>query len=88
MSSKPSQTEKKAGESGLDDRSLEELKEKAIAAKGRAYCRFFFIYLSIHISIHPSIHLCIQPVYIGFSCIAFVTSNEHLIYFPFRNKTM
>ena len=25
---------------GLDERSVEELKEKAVAAKGRAYCRF------------------------------------------------
>lgn len=50
MPSEPSQTEKKADEVGLDDRSLEKLKEKAIAAKERAYCRFSSIYLAgLHI---------------------------------------
>ena len=34
---------------GLDDRSVRELKEKAIAAKGRAYCKscrsFFYLFV-------------------------------------------
>lgn len=33
---------------GLDDRSLEELKNKAIAAKGRAYCRSFGFICTTH----------------------------------------
>ncbi|KAF6236605.1 hypothetical protein HO173_005386 [Letharia columbiana] len=40
MHSEPSQTRKGSGQFGLDDRSVEELKEKAIAAKGRAYCPY------------------------------------------------
>ena len=31
---------------GLDERSVEELKEKAVAAKGRAYCRCCLFYLA------------------------------------------
>lgn len=38
---------KGSGQFGLDDRSVEELKDKAIAAKGRAYCRCRLSTLSI-----------------------------------------
>ena len=52
MPSESDQTEKEgADDFGLDDRSLEELKEKAIAAKERAYCRCL-VYLSIYLSIY------------------------------------
>lgn len=46
------ETGKRADEFGLDDGLLEELKEKAIAAKGRAYCRclvYLFVCLSIYL---------------------------------------
>lgn len=42
----PSRTQESPEQYGLDDRSVEELKEKAIAAKGRAYCRCCLFTLS------------------------------------------
>ncbi|CAF9919971.1 hypothetical protein IMSHALPRED_004782 [Imshaugia aleurites] len=36
----PDQETKASEQFGLDDRSLEQLKEKAVAAKGRAYCPY------------------------------------------------
>ena len=46
MTSEPVQTRKDTDPFGLEERVLEELKEKAVAAKGRAYCRccsFFYV---------------------------------------------
>lgn len=40
---------------GLDERSVEELKEKAVAAKGRAYCRFC---LSVCLFMYFDLDLC------------------------------
>ena len=45
MGSEPGQTQKDTDSFGLDERLLEELKEKAVAAKERAYCRCCFSYL-------------------------------------------
>lgn len=47
MHSGPGQTQKEFDQSDLDDRSVEELKGKAIAAKERAYCR-----LKLSITLH------------------------------------
>ena len=78
MPTEPDQIEKRADGFGLDDRLLEELKEKAVAAKERAYCRFLggvFFYLFIWFSwfiyvvyLHGLRLFCI------WSCVALVLS--------------
>ena len=45
MASEPGQTQKDIDHFGLDEQLLEELKEKAVAAKERAYCRCCFFYV-------------------------------------------
>ena len=45
----PGQTQKGVDQPGLDDRSVEELKVKAIAAKERAYCRLSSKSILVHI---------------------------------------
>ena len=53
MQSGPDQVHQALDQFGLDDRSVEELKEKAITAKARAYCMSMSI--SISISICPDL---------------------------------
>ncbi len=55
MSSEPDPIKKGADEFGLDDHLLDELKEKAVAAKERAYCRCL-VQLAVYLSTCSTIY--------------------------------
>ena len=65
MASGPGPTQKDNDLFGLDERSLEELKEKAVAAKERAYCRcsfsMYLVYLNRWIQIFCLVKKQLQP---------------------------
>ena len=65
MASGPGPTQKDNDLFGLDERSLEELKEKAVAAKERAYCRccfsMYLVYLNRWIQIFCLVRKQLQP---------------------------
>ena len=59
---------------GLDDRSVEELKEKAIAAKGRAYCTccpstsLFFVLHSVGVDVNLFLSLRYHNALVSDEC--------------------
>ena len=64
MASEPGQIQKDTDPFGLDEQLLEELKEKAVAAKERAYCRCYFsmylVFINRWMEISRLVHKTLQ----------------------------
>ena len=77
MASEPGQTRKDTDAFALDERVLEELKEKAVAAKERAYCRCWFFYLPSRLHFFSMLLLSLLFLN-GKSLVRFKTIHKNL----------
>ena len=93
MPTEPDQAEKGADEFGLDDRLLEELKEKVVAAKERAYCRFlgggFFLFICLSgLAGLSTWSTFVLRLFCIWSCIAFVLGLKIWFFFGIKRVEM